>query len=51
MKPKTTRCPSAPYTPLKLDQATRQAQAKAAAAQPSLLSLASKVPSYRAGES
>ncbi|SOY79978.1 hypothetical protein CBM2599_A120543 [Cupriavidus taiwanensis] len=46
MKPKTTKCPSAPYVPLKLDLATRLAQAKAAKDQPPMTSLASSVPSH-----
>ncbi|SOY79947.1 hypothetical protein CBM2599_A120512 [Cupriavidus taiwanensis] len=50
MKPKTTKCPSAPYVPLKLDLATRLAQAKAAKDQPPLTSLASSVQSHRPGE-
>lgn len=50
MKPKTTTCPSPAYKPLKLDLATRLAQAKAAAVQPPMVSLASTVPSHRVGE-
>lgn len=46
MKPKTTKCPSPAYKPLKLDLATRLAQAKAAAVQPPLVGLSSNVPAY-----
>lgn len=50
MKPKTTKCPSPAYKPLRLDLATKLAQAKAAKDQPPLVSLASTVPSLRPGE-
>lgn len=44
MKPKTTKCPSPAYTEYKPDLATKIAQARAHAVQPSLMSIASKVP-------
>lgn len=50
MKPKTTKCPSPAYKPLKLDLATRLAQQRASEHQPPLQSLASSVPSSRPGE-
>lgn len=45
-KPKTTKCPSPAYKPLKLDLATRMAQARAEKDQPPLLGLSSNVPAY-----
>lgn len=50
MKPKTTKCPSPAYKPLKLDLATRLAQARAREFQPELTTLASNVPAYVKGE-
>jgi hypothetical protein len=49
-KTKKTVCPSPAYKPLRLDLATRLAQAKAAKDQPRLQTLSSNVPSHRVGE-
>ena len=46
MKPKTTKCPSAPYREYRPDLATRLAQARAASDQPRLQTLSSNVPAY-----
>ena len=43
-KPKITYCPSAAYKPYVPDIATRLAQARAAEAQPGLITIASTVP-------
>lgn len=45
-KTKTTKCPSPAYKPLRLDLATRLAQAKASKDQPPLVGLSSNVPAY-----
>lgn len=49
-KPKVTKCPSPSYREYRADNAMRAAQQRASAVQPPLMSLASKVPSYRVGD-
>lgn len=44
IKQKVTKCPSPAYKPYAADLATRIAQAKAAAVQPPLISVASTIP-------
>lgn len=49
-KPKITQCPSTKYQEYRADRALRIAQERASKVQPPMITLASKVPSYRLGD-